>query len=95
MKKTRRKFSSAFKTQVVLEAIKERESLSELSTRFEVHPNVISTWKREFLSKASNVFDSNSKEPDIEQEKQKLYAKIGQLEMEKEWLKKISRKAGL
>ena len=95
MKNTRRKFSSAFKTQVVLEAIKERESLSELSARFEVHPNVISNWKREFLSKASSVFDSKSKEPENEKEKQELYAKIGQLEMEKQWLKKISRSAGL
>jgi len=95
MKNTRRKFSSAFKAQVVLEAIKERESLSDLSTRFEVHPNVISNWKKEFLSKASNVFDSKSKEPENEKEKQELYAKIGQLEMEKEWLKKISRRAGL
>jgi transposase len=95
MKATRRKFSSAFKTQVVLEAIKERESLSELAKRFEVHPNVISLWNKEFLSKASSVFDSKSKEPENEKERQDLYAKIGQLEMEKEWLKKISKKAGL
>lgn len=95
MKNTRRKFSPAFKTQVVLEAIKERESLSELSTRFEVHANVISNWKREFLSKATSVFDSKSREPEKEKEKQDLYAKIGQLEMEKDWLKKNSRRVGL
>lgn len=91
MKATSRKFSSAFKTQVVLEAIKERESLSELAKRFEVHPNVISLWNKEFLSKASSVFDSKSKEPETEKERQDLYAKIGQLEMEKEGLKKIEK----
>ncbi|MFW5758962.1 MAG: transposase [Bacteroidota bacterium] len=47
MKKTRRKFSSAFKNQVVLEAVIERESLSDFATRFEVHPNVIAAWNRE------------------------------------------------
>ncbi|MFP4289393.1 MAG: transposase, partial [Bacteroidales bacterium] len=46
MKKTRRKFNSAFNNQLVLEAVIERESLSELATRFEVHPNIIAAWKR-------------------------------------------------
>jgi transposase len=95
MKKSRRKFSSAFKTQVVIEAIKERESLAELAKRFEIHPNMISLWKKEFLSKATEVFESKSHEPDSEKEKQELYAKIGQLEMEKEWLKKNLNRTGL
>jgi transposase len=95
MKKSRRKFSSAFKTQVVIEAIKERESLAELAKRFEIHPNMISLWKKEFMSKAADVFESKSHEPDSEKEKQELYAKIGQLEMEKEWLKKNLNRIGL
>jgi len=45
MKGKRRKFSAAFKAKVALEALKERESLAELSKRFEVHPNMISKWK--------------------------------------------------
>ncbi len=45
MKKSRRKFSSAFKANVAIEALKERESLAELSMRYEVHPTVISKWK--------------------------------------------------
>ncbi|NLJ19775.1 MAG: transposase, partial [Bacteroidales bacterium] len=49
MKATRRKFSAGFKAKVAIEAIKERESLAELSKRFEVHPNMISKWKQEFI----------------------------------------------
>lgn len=46
MKGKRRKFSAAFKAKVVIEALKERKSLAELSKRFEVHPNMISKWNR-------------------------------------------------
>jgi len=52
MKKTRRKFTSAFKAKVAIEALKERETLSELAKRFDLHPNQISMWKREFLDNA-------------------------------------------
>ena len=58
MKKTRRKFSSAYKAQVAIAALKECESLAELSKRYEVHPTVISKWKMEFLEKSEGVFDS-------------------------------------
>ena len=60
MKKPRRKFTSAFKAQVAIAAIKDRESLAELSKRFEVHPTMISKWKIEFLEKSKGVFDTKS-----------------------------------
>ena len=87
MKQKRRKFSSAFKAQVAIEALKERESLAELSKRFEVHPNMISKWKQEFLERSSEVFDKKS-EGDSGVDPEKLYAKIGQLEIENDFLKK-------
>ena len=39
MRKERRRFSAAFKTKVALEAIKEKETLQQLASKFEVHPN--------------------------------------------------------
>ncbi len=94
MKKSRRKFSSAFKAQVAIAAIKDRESLAELSKRYEVHPTVISKWKMEFLEKSSGVFDKKSdEEPGVDPEK--LYAKIGQLEIENDFLKKSLNRTGL
>ncbi len=94
MKRSRRKFTSAFKARVAIEALKERESLAELSKRYELHPTMISKWKQEFLEKSSDVFDKKSEEESgIDPEK--LYAKIGQLEMENDFLKKSLNKTGL
>ena len=95
MKTSRRKFTAAFKATVAIEAIKERETLAELSKRFEVHPTMISKWKQEFLERSSEIFQTNPPEEDFEAERQKLYAKIGQLEVQRDWLKKISKQAGL
>lgn len=95
MGRTRRKFSSAFKAKVALEALKERRTLSELSKEFELHPNQISQWKKEFLAASSSIFDSSkesSKQPEVDTDK--LYTKIGQLEMERDFLKKSLVKLG-
>jgi len=94
MKKPRRKFTSAFKAQVAIETIKDRKSLAELSKRYEVHPTMISKWKIEFLEKSKGVFDTKS-EGESGVDPEKLYAKIGQLEMENDFLKKSLNKTGL
>jgi transposase-like protein len=95
MKRTRRKFTGAFKAKVAIEALKERESLAELSKHYEVHPNIITKWKKEFLENSAYVFDQQSKETEKEIDIEKLYAKIGQLEIENDYLKKNLRKIGL
>ena len=94
MKQKRRKFSGAFKAKVAIEALKERETLAELSKRFELHPNMISKWKQEFLERSSEIFDKKS-DADSEVDPEKLYAKIGQLEIENDFLKKSLKKIGL
>lgn len=88
MKTKRRKFTAAFKAQVALAAIRERETLSELSKRFGVHPTVITRWKKEFLERSSEIFETQAPDTAYEKEKEKLYAKIGKLEVERDWLKK-------
>ena len=74
---------------MVLESLKERSSMEELARKYEVHPTQINTWKREFLSKASEVFgkkESEGEKPEIDVEK--LYAQIGHLQVQNEFLKK-------
>jgi transposase len=95
MKTSRRKFSGAFKAQVAIEALKERDSLAELSKKFEVHPNMISKWKQEFLERAAEVFETKSPDKQAQVDIDRLYSKIGQLEMERDFLKKVSKKLGL
>ncbi|MBV2247240.1 MAG: transposase [Lentimicrobium sp.] len=94
MKKTRRRFSAAFKAEVAIEALKERETLSELCSRYGIHSNLIKRWKQEFVERSAEIFETSPPEQDFEAEKEKLYAKIGKLEMERDWLKKISNRTG-
>ena len=94
MKTSRRKFSGAFKAKVAIEALKERETLAELSKKYEVHPNLISKWKQEFVERSAEIFEKKS-ESESGVDPEKLYAKIGQLEMENDFLKKSVKKAGL
>ena len=79
---------------VAIEALKERESLSKLAARFEVLPNQISQWKQEFLKNSSIVFDKPGSNKQKELDPDKLYSKIGKLEMENDFLKKNLQKLG-
>jgi transposase-like protein len=91
MKKQRRKFSKEFKLKVILEALKERETIQQLSQRFEIHPQQITNWKKDYLDKSLEIMDVKSNKESvesIEREKEKLYEKIGKLQMEVDFLKK-------
>jgi transposase len=89
-KKSRRKFGADFKAKVVLEALKERFTIEELALKYELHPTQINTWKKEAVANMAAVFGSDNTESGIDHEKQteKLHAKIGQLEVENDFLKK-------
>lgn len=96
-KQTRRKFSAEFKAKVALEAIKNQKTLAQLSQQFEVNPITISKWKSEFLENMSSIFGSG--ESSMKQEStvdlDKLYAQIGQLKVENDFLKKSAKKLGI
>ena len=91
-KRSRRTFTSAFKAKVVIDALKERNTIEELARKYELHPNQITIWKKEFLEKSVSVFASEhsrkEERQDREAETEKLYAQIGQLQMQNNWLKK-------
>jgi transposase len=91
-KRLRRKFSAYFKAKVVIEALKERSSIEDIARKYELHPNQISSWKKEFLEKAPTVFASETDVSDDKQQQEtmteKLYAQIGQQKVEIDWLKK-------
>lgn len=86
----KRKFSAAFKAKVVLEAIKEEETLGQVASRYSVHPTQVKQWKSAALAALPVLFEKHQggalkqKDELIEQ----LYKKIGQREIELDWLKK-------
>ena len=86
--KKRRRFPTAFKARVALEALKEQKTLAELAVQFSVHPNQISTWKRQARLSLPEVF-GESKQPALQEELvAKLYEEIGRLKVEVDFLKK-------
>ena len=98
MSRTRRNFSAKFKSDLVLEVQKGEKELNVIATENGIQPNLLRNWKKEFLEKASVVFDDsreeNIKEKLSEERKEKAaYArKVGQLTMQVDWLKKNLKK---
>jgi len=93
----KRAFTPEFKTKAVLEVLREEKTLSEIASTYSVHPNLLRGWKKEFLEKASSVFDEAKQRQDARQMEKEIEAKqtqmletIGQLTLERDWLKKKS-----
>ena len=89
MAKTRRKHSPEFKARVAFDAIKGVRTLSQLSQEHGIHPNLILKWRDQLLSCAPEVFErSTSTVQQDDAEVNRLYAEIGKLRMELDWMKK-------
>ena len=89
----RRRYDSAFKAKVALEAIKGERTIAEIASECGVHPNQIVKWKKQLLEEASEIFTGSRKQTkrkteDLESE---LYKQIGKLKVELDWLKKKSQ----
>jgi transposase-like protein len=96
-KQTRRKFTAEFKAKVVLETLKNQKTLAQLSQQYEVNVITISKWKADFLANMASVFERNGTSHEFEEspEMDKLYAQIGQLKVENDFLKKSAKKLGI
>jgi transposase-like protein len=89
MSKKRKQYSSEFKAKVALAALKNEETLSELSARFGVHPNMITNWKRALVENAADLFGKGHKsQKEKEALVNDLYRQIGQLKVENDFLSK-------
>lgn len=87
---SRKTFTTEFKAKVAIEALKAHKTTNELASEFEVHPTQVNRWKRQLLEGSKGLFsDKNEQNKEaVEAEKERLYARIGQLSVELDWLKK-------
>lgn len=86
----RRKFTPKFKTKVVLEVLKERYTVKQICQKYELSPQVVNSWKRDFLDGAESVFSSplKDKKSESEEKEERLLKTIGQQKVEIDFLKK-------
>jgi transposase len=91
MSKTKRKrYAAEFKAKVALEAIKGEATAAEIATRFGIHPNQVTDWKKQAMEGMVEVFTGKTERHTAENEAQikELHAKIGQLTVERDFLAK-------
>ena len=90
--KTRTTYSAEFKAKLALEVIKGHRTLAEIASEAQVHPNLLTQWKRQLLESLPTVFSDKRARENKEQEAltDQLYQQIGQLKVELDWLKKKS-----
>ena len=87
--KTRKSHNAAFKSKVALEAVQERETINQIATRYEIHPNLVTQWKRQLLDSLPDCFSRKRLNDDKEKAtNDELYQQIGKLKVENDWLKK-------
>lgn len=90
MGRKRRSFSDRFKADVAVEAIKGVKTLAQLAAHYQVHPNQISQWKKQLLSRAPEIFAPGKRAngETAEDLTAPLYEEIGRLKMDIKWLEK-------
>ena len=86
----RKKHSNELKARIAHDAIRGQKTMSELASEYGVHANQIGRWKKQLLEAAPDVFTraKNKEAEKNEVERDHLYKKVGQLQIEVDWLKK-------
>lgn len=94
--RSRRKYTAEFKARVAMEALQERFTLSELSKKYEVHPDMIAKWKNQMKEQSTSVFRERGDGSDADKERliAELYKTIGSLTMDVEFQKNCRYEQG-
>jgi transposase-like protein len=90
-------YTSEFKTRLVLEVMREERTISEIAAKNGINPNQLGNWKREFMQNAYRAFETTkqeretkAKERENAQKEAQMLKTIGQLTMERDFLKAVS-----
>ena len=87
MAKKRTKHSATTKAKIALEALREHKTIAQIGSEYQVAPSLVSKWKKEALSRLSELF-ATAKPVKDDKQLEALYEQIGRLQMEVTWLKK-------
>ena len=92
----RKKYSNELKARIALDAIRGQKTMSELASEYGIHANQIGRWKKQLLEAAPDIFTrgKNKEAEKNEVERDHLYKKVGQLQIEVDWLKKKTNYLG-
>ena len=90
----RRNFGAEFKAKVALEALEGAHTLAELAKKYDVHPNMVSQWKKQGMEGMTGIFSGEvaKSEESHDEEIKELHAKIGEVTMERDFLKKAGER---
>lgn len=90
----RKRYSAAFKAQLVVELLKEEQTVNQLATKHGVHPTQLRDWKKQVLAGLPNLFEQSPEAARLaiaqEREREELFAQIGRLTTQLAWLPKKS-----
>ena len=96
-----RKYTPEFKAKILLEVLQGDRELGEIAADNNLNPNMLRTWKAEFVKNANRVFNQSQsekeirrKEAELEQERDKMLKTIGQLTLERDFLQDVFRRNG-
>lgn len=88
MAKQRKTYSAELKAKIAFEAIKGQRNVNHTAAHYDVHPNQVTTWKKQVLAEVPQLFSRQRAAQDDEQLRAQLYPQIGQLKVELDWLQK-------
>lgn len=92
MSTKRRKFTASEKAKIALEAIKGELTMAQIASKYAVHATQVNNWRKQALTYLPDAFGNKVKQATIDHEEQlaELYAQIGRLKVENDFLKKKS-----
>lgn len=92
MTTVRKRHDAEFKKKVALEAIRQQQTINQITSEYGIHATPVNQWKKQATEAIGQVFGGGKKraERDLQQEVDELHRQLGQVVSERDWLKKKS-----